>query len=437
MKATTKLQKRVVELSAKLPKISNAQKAWAFEHVLDHFGYFGSKTSICFHCGHKWATDKTVLKTDYVCPSCDKELKAKDSKRRFKDNAYYGILTAKEGFQVIRMFWVEQWVSQSSPAKPWISEVYQLWINPEGQVTIMGRQVNAFSSGYYLDNWRWGSPMEIRQMHRRHEMNPWKWYPRTKVIDIFRRNGFTGDFHGLNPLWLLRSILNNTKSETLLKAGQYSLLDQNIFQRTNIDKYWPSIKICIRNNYIVQNAKDWCDHIDLLKYFNKDVLNAHYVCPANFEEEHQRLVEKKRIILERERAEEERLQLERDHQQIKKRKKKLAKAKKEYLAEKAKFFPLAFSDGQINIAVLASVDEFETEGRELHHCVFANEYYSKPDSLVLSAKKENKRLETIEISLSRMEVVQSRGLQNQPTEYHDHIINLINQNIHQIAKLCG
>ena len=45
----------------------------------------------------------------------------------------------------------------------------------------------------------------------------------------------------------------------------------------------------------------------------------------------------------------------------------------------------------------------------MHHCVFTNEYYLKADSLILSATIDGKRIETIEVSLKRMEVVQSRG----------------------------
>mgnify|MGYP000296788918 FL=1 len=51
----------------------------------------------------------------------------------------------------------------------------------------------------------------------------------------------------------------------------------------------------------------------------------------------------------------------------------------------------------------------------MHHCVFTNEYYLKADSLILSATIDGKRIETIEVSLKRMEVVQSRGVCNKNT----------------------
>ena len=49
--------------------------------------------------------------------------------------------------------------------------------------------------------------------------------------------------------------------------------------------------------------------------------------------------------------------------------------------------------------VLESVQEYLEEGKALHHCVFTNEYYLKEQSLILSARIDGKRIETIEVSL--------------------------------------
>lgn len=47
---------------------------------------------------------------------------------------------------------------------------------------------------------------------------------------------------------------------------------------------------------------------------------------------------------------------------------------------------------------------------------------------------EGKRLETIEFSLSKLKVMQSRGVFNKQTEYHDRILDLVSKNIPQIQK---
>ena len=54
--------------------------------------------------------------------------------------------------------------------------------------------------------------------------------------------------------------------------------------------------------------------------------------------------------------------------------------------------------------------------------------------LILSATIEGKRIETIEMSLRTLEVVQSRGVCNKNTEYHEQIINLVNANRGLISR---
>lgn len=182
----------------------------------------------------------------------------------------------------------------------------------------------------------------------------------------------------------------------------------------HIDNYWQSIKICIRNNYKIKDATLWCDYIDLLRFFSKDLYNAQYVCPQDLKAEHDRYVIKKAktdtlLVIEK--------QLEREA---------------EYRQAKEKFFGLFFSDGLISIRVLESVEAIVAEGRAMHHCV--SSYHSKEDSLILSACIDGEKIETIEVSLSQLRVIQSRGLCNKNTKYHDRIVNLVNQNIPLIEE---
>jgi len=58
-------------------------------------------------------------------------------------------------------------------------------------------------------------------------------------------------------------------------------------------------------------------------------------------------------------------------------------------------------------------------------------YYQKRDSLILSArnKVDGQRVETVELNLKTFAVMQSRGVQNSVTPYHNEIVGLVNQNI--------
>lgn len=109
-------------------------------------------------------------------------------------------------------------------------------------------------------------------------------------------------------------------------------------------------------------------------------------------------------------------------------------SEKRFRELKGKFFGLSFTDGLIVVSVLESVDDYYKEGNALHHCVGQCEYYLKPNSLVFSARIDNKRIETVELSLDTFKVLQSRGLCNRNTEYHDRIIQLVQKNARKIRK---
>ncbi len=128
--------------------------------------------------------------------------------------------------------------------------------------------------------------------------------------------------------------------------------------------------------------------------------------------------------------------------QEKERQKRLAEQAKraeadQVLYQKAKkvFFGLIFSKGNITIKVLENLQEFIAEAEAHKHCVFTNEYYKKPDSLILSAKVDGQPVETIEISLSQMKIVQSRGLDNKASQYNKEIIQLLSKNLGKIRKI--
>ena len=117
-----------------------------------------------------------------------------------------------------------------------------------------------------------------------------------------------------------------------------------------------------------------------------------------------------------------------------KKRKQAIKDEKEYLKQKGRFFGIAFGDNLIQIGVLQSVMDFLEEGKEMHHCVFTNKYYRKSESLILTARIGNKRIETVEVNLKTLSIVQSRGVCNNNTEYHERIIGLVKKNMNLIRQ---
>ena len=176
-----------------------------------------------------------------------------------------------------------------------------------------------------------------------------------------------------------------------------------------MDKYWTYIKICLRHDYVIHDADLWLDYVDMLIENKLDARNPHYLCPLNVEEAH-------------------------DWVMGKCKKKYSEKDEKDYIAAKSRFFNLSFADGNIMVRVLESLSDFYKEGKLLHHCVFSNAYYKREDSLIMSATVDGRRMETVEFSLSRMEVCQCRGKSNQLSAYHDRILNLVRDNIPLIRE---
>ena len=418
MKPRNKFQEQVLALSKKLPAITEAQVQWGYRNCIEHIGR-RTKTGVisCMECGHSW-TDQAVKK-HCTCPECNTKLVIKDTRQRvFDDYQYLCIVTACGVFQVLRFFYIGCDAKVGEKARYFHSEVVQRWIAPDGKYATMAR---LRPIGFFVHTWCWGSPLEIRPEKPLYNVTPTCVYPRQKLIPEIKRSGYERRFYGLTPFDLFQYILAENKAETLLKTGQTGLLKFFAYNTSrDISDYWASIRICIRSGYNTGDASLWCDYIDLLRFFGKDLHNAKYVCPAELKAEHDKYVKKKKEYMERQRREEAR--------------KKSLDDDAKFQEMKSRFFGIRFTDGLIQVQVLESVEEVMQEGDALHHCVFTNDYHIKPGSLILSARINDQRLETIELSLSKLQVLQSRGLCNENTKYHNRIIKLVEKNMPLIQK---
>ena len=418
MKPKNKFQKTIVEASKKLPKITETQVQWAYKNCIEHFGRRTKKGIVtCLECGHSFKD--TTTKKHCICPHCSTKLTIADTRKRvFNDYQYFCIITTCENFQVLRFVYIDYRAKIGEKAHYCCSEVIQRWIAPNAKCATIAR---LRPMGGFHDTWQFHSPLELRPERPRYNACPTCIYPYQRLIPQIKRSGYNKQFYRLTPFDLFHYILSESKAETLLKAGQTNLLRHFAYSRfKDINNYWASIRICLRNRYMVEKTTEWCDYIDLLQFFDKDLRNAKYVCPADLIAEHDRYMKKKREWLEMERKE--------------KNRKKALENEPRFNELKSRFFGILFSDGLIQVHVIDSVNEVMKEGDAMHHCVFTNEYHLKPDSLIMSATIDGKRLETIEVSLSKLAVVQCRGLCNKNTEYHDKILKLVKKNIHIIKK---
>lgn len=419
MKPRNKFQQQIVEASKTLPSVTQEQIQWGYDNAIRYVGQRSKKgRTTCTKCGHAWQGMGELINTllGCDCPNCKAKLIVKTTqKRTFDDRYYMTVIDTHKGYQVVRTLLLGYASKIGEATKYNHSEVMQRWIASDGKHCTFARLRQTMGTMYY-DSWIFHTPLELRQENDVYNrIFVGEIYPRQMLIPELKRTGLKKAFYGQRLLDLFHTLLSDSRAETLIKTGYTKLLQRVMNMGWKyIDNYWQSIKICIRNNYKITEATMWCDYIDLLRFFGKDLYNAKYVCPSVLQAEHDRYVLKKAkadTLLELEK------QLEKEG---------------EYRQAKERFFGLMFSDGLINVHVLESVKDIILEGKLMHHCV--GNYYSKTDSLILSACIDGKRVETIEVSLSQLRVIQSRGVCNKNTEYHDRIVNLVNQNIPLIEE---
>lgn len=429
MKPITKNEKEVDRLAKTLPALTGKQLKWISRNAVPATAYrFKDKQAWCSNCGHVFDDSHKQGR----CPHCGAkftEHKQSPRKQVERNKWYTTILTTCEGWQVSRHFMVEHYAYKDGHQDQSIREAVQIWTNERGEQVINARSV--CMSCLYYDVWNFNSELSIKRRPAQWSFG-WQRYdifsPANmvcRVLPILKRNGFTGEALSLiSPDDLFPMLLKDNFAETLIKTRQYGLLGLLSTSR-GIDK--AVAMICVRHNYIVKadDAKMWRDYIEMCEELGKDVHNPQVCCPADLKAAHDDAVAR----IERRREQERR----REEAERKRRDKEAAKA---YPERMGKFFGLLITDGGISIRVLQSIDEFKAEGKAMHHCVYANSYYAKADSLILTARDaEGKRLETIEIDLKTFKIIQSRGVCNQDSPRHKDIVKLMKGHMNEVRRL--
>lgn len=420
MKPRNKKQQHIVELSGRLRPLTTPQMKWALNSTINHYGYrLKSGMCTCMKCGHEWLVARNGM---CLCPECGTQIEIKDTKERvIRDKSYFNVITTMGDYQVVRMFLMMVEMRKGMKASPAYLEVGSYWIGPKGGATVVGLQRTL---GHYIDSFAFGSPLEIRRDNEAFQRISDEWvYPRIKVTDTIKRNGFKGSCHHIHPVALFQELLTNPKAETLMKANEIELLRYLCIRpayKTDINTYWSTIKIANRNGYKVKDAQMWMDYIKMLERCGKDIQSPKYICPANLKEAHDLYVGKVRSLEEKKKRAED----------IRKAQEREASFKE----QKGKYFGIRINDGEIEVKVLESVEEYRQEAESQHICLFSAAYDQRQDSLIFSARINGRIIETIEVDLRTLKVVQSRGVCNQNTEYHDRIVSLINSNAHLIRE---
>lgn len=383
MKPRNKIQREVVALSATLRPITDEQKMWGILH-------------------------------SYT---------AKEISQQKKLYRYFVISSRLKDWQVCRFFQIRK-VKQNFH----IIEPVRLWLNEKVHMELEAMSRCWCSS--HADSWNTNSELSLKEVPSWHkdytQILPIAASKVTSMLPILKRNGLKRSFHNMQPRDVIEGLLKNNIFETLWKCKQFPLLRAfayNWNRDYNDVSKMAAVKIVLRHNYHIKDGRMWVDMVNMLERAHKDFRNPKFVCPINLKAGHDKAMDLCNKYEEKQRKIKEQMELLEDQ-----------KAVKAYEVARKCFIGMVISDGTVVIQVLPTVKDVEQEGKAMHHCVFTNKYYKRLDSLLLTAKVNDERVETIEVDLKRYQLVQSRGVCNQNSKYHNEIVSLVNKNMNIIRK---
>ena len=420
MKPRNKKERHIVELNGRLRPLTTPQMNWALNSTINHYGYrLKSGMCTCMKCGHEWLETRNGT---CLCPKCGTQIEIKDTKERvIREKSYFNIITTIEDYQVVRMFLMMVEMRKGMKVKPAYLEIGQYFIDSKGNKTVVAIPRTL---GCYVDTFAFSAPLEIRNDGEAYMYVSDQWvYPRIKVTDTIKRNGFKNSVHHIHPVTMFQELLTNPKAETLMKANDIELLRYLCARpayKSDIDKYWNTIKIAKRNGYEFKDVRMWFDYIKMLERMGKDLNSPSLIAPQDLKTAHDEYVEK----VNRQRVKEQK--------EANRKKAEADQAKFEEL--KGRYIGLSMTDGTIRLHTLDSVAEYYDEGTKQHICVGSSGYYLKEDTLVFTATMGGRTIATVEISLKDFSIIQCRAFANGVCEYTEQIAGIINDNKEMIAE---
>lgn len=438
-KGSIKMRREIERLSALLPAISARQSNEARRCA--GTAWIGKKLGWCDVCGEEfehrlWDSKRKEIR----CPKCRAKVSLKKSpQKKVSNNSYYfQVVDVIEGWQVIRtwlckreskrrvMYGSEEMLPMSVDFVA--KEVHQRFIRKDITPIIIGYGV--FGASCYCDMWNFGSEWKIRKEGSQHCIGAWV-ATRPKLLPELKMRGLTKLSENSSPARQIQSVFNAWEAEVLLKAGAKEMYEYFIYNASTMRDYWPSIRIALRHHYQVKDVSLWIDLLRMLKDEGKDLHNPHYVCPVDVKVEHDRWMEVRRRRYEAQRAKEEAEERRRQAELLDED----GQPNADYRARLGKMLGVVVTVGDIELRPLQTIKEFYDEGEAMHHCVFTNKYYSKDGCLIIGARVNGERAETIEVNTKEWRIMQCRGKHNRDSQYHEAIMEAMTNNINKYRRI--
>lgn len=401
MKPRTKLEKRVVELSAQLPALTQQQEAWMVAQAPVDMNDFTA-----FYCAVATSVEEFQVLRVYNVIVCDPTRKD----RR--------IMKRTEHFH----FYVQ-------------NECYQIWITPAGKTTIMALDRKGLGAYYCRACFQWLdyglSIKHDRKLYYGHFYNcecPIWYESLSSAFDnaLYHYNDDeTLDKYDMR--YLAEALFTSQLMRDLWKRGQHTLFKQFYQRMDEVKRYEPYIRMALNCGYNITEASLWLDHVKFIEEINKAFLTPKNVCPRNLRQEHDRwykMVKRKRRIEANRRADEQR---KRDAMTLKEQ-------RETFFKHIAAYKGVDIQRENFHIFPCMTPEDMIEEGTQMDHCVGG--YWRKADSLILLARTyEDARIATIEVDMKRWEIVQCYGKHNHTPQYNDEIRAAIGESMQMLRRL--
>ena len=433
-----KTRREIERLSASLPALTERQKAEA--QKCDGHAWLGKRIGWCDCCGEEfehelWNSKKKTMR----CPVCGAKVQIKKSaqKRVYCTQYYFETVHIADGWQVVRVYHVRRDAKRRvmfgneelhpSELKMEIKPVYDRFIREREVPIIIG--LGVWGTSYYCDLWRWDSEWKIRREDSQHFIGGWV-ASRPQLLPVLKQRGLRKLNDNCSAWRQISSVLSEYEAEVLLKAGAVKLYERYINNRRSVVEYWESVRVALRHKYDIADVGMWLDLLYLLDRNGKDIRNPHFICPDDLKKAHDEQLALRRRIEAKERKRREEAERRRLAEQLSDD----GEMNVAYMARLGKVLGVVVKVGNLELKPLQSVREFYEEGEMLHHCVFANKYYKRENCLIIGARIEGERTETIEVNTENWKIVQCRGTHNQPSKWHDLILETVQNNMGKFRK---
>lgn len=353
----------------------------------------------------------------------------------YQHYVYFTIYTNIAEFEVSRLYRIYRFTDKSTDHF-FCMEIMRVFSDGTRKAYFSKRRFG-FGCSYY-DSFTYGSEIDLRDNVKNYAGNMISYLMDYSIGSHYESDGERMKCETRDIKELARVICNNPVAETLYKNKDNMFL--YLMYRTNIPKICRAYTLAKRHNFVFDEYSTplWMDMIESIIYCKKDHHNPVFIAPKDLIATHDKFVDMAHRLrlknAEKKRRRAEELRIQRETEQIKSQLEKDQSMNEAYIKRRKKFYDMVLTDGLIECRVLRDVQAFADEALAMDHCVFRCKYFNKPYSLILSARIDDQRVETVEVDLSNYTIKQCYGKHDQFTMHHKRIVDLVNSQMDTIKE---